>query len=215
MCRKKGQFVKAIEPVSTDAATTDFNKTRATLLEQIRSSDGPSQKLAWEKFTVRYVPVIAEFARRCGAQPNDCDDIVQDVMARFVMADDFVYDPAKGRFRGWLKVCTVRAAQRVKRKGLNLRGVSLDNVPELELAVTPMWNDIWEQEVVNQAMIRLRTAYVGTPALAAFEMYGLGEQPATAVAEKLGISVDSVYQHKKRMTQELRDLVRQIRDEDQ
>jgi RNA polymerase sigma-70 factor (ECF subfamily) len=206
--------VKVPEPVSTQSATTDFNKTRATLLEQIRSSDGASQKLAWGEFTARYAPVIAEFARRCGAQPNDCDDIIQDVMTHFVMADDFVYDPAKGQFRGWLKVCTVRAAQRVKQKGLNLRGVSLENVPELELAVTPMWNDIWEQELVNQAMIRLRSTYVGTPALAAFEMYGLGDQPASEVAEKLGISVESVYQHKTRMTHELRDLVRQIRDAD-
>jgi hypothetical protein len=61
---------------------------------------------------------------------------------------DFVYDPSKGRFRGYLNTCTVRAAIRNAGKNLRFHGKSLSEIPEVEIAVEPIWGDMWEREIV-------------------------------------------------------------------
>src|SRR3954447_2722698 len=115
-------------------------ETRVSIFDRLKSARPHDRELARSEFHRRYAPIIAGFARRCGASRQDIDDIVQDVMTGFcAISGEFAYDPAKGRFRSWLKTCTVRAA--VRRAGKNLRfgGVPLDEVPQLELAIEPVW----------------------------------------------------------------------------
>ena len=141
---------------------------------------------------------------------------MQDVLTGFVSASDrFEYDAAKGRFRGWLKTATVRAA--VRRAGANLRyrGVPLDRVPEVELAVEPLWADVWEQQLVGRALAELRAAAGGTVAFQAFERYVLQDRSAEAVAAELGTSVDTVHQAKVRVTRRLRVAVDRMRTADE
>ena len=120
----------------------------------------------------------------------------------------------KGRFRGWLKTATVRAA--VRRAGANLRyqGVPLDRVPELELAVEPLWADVWEQQLVARALADLRAVAGMTLAFRAFEQYVLLDRPADAVATDLHTSVDNVHQAKTRTTRRLREAVDRLRAAD-
>src|SRR5512145_1034866 len=80
--------------------------TRATLLLRLRP-DSAGREVAWAEFHRIYAPIIAGFARKMGAKPQDREDLVQDVMTGlFSASEQFVYDPAKGRFRGFLKACT-------------------------------------------------------------------------------------------------------------
>jgi len=169
--------------------------------------------MAWASFRSRHAPVIAGFARRCGAGAQDIDDIIQDVMAGFFKASgDFDYDPARGRFRGWLKTAAVRAAVRIKGKNLRFGGVPLDEVKELELAVDPLWNDIWERQLVSRALQQLKETSGDTLAFRAFEQYALLDRSAEEVATELGTSVDNVHQAKTRITRRLRDLVARLRE---
>ncbi len=94
---------------------TDSNNvghlTRASIFARLGSSGPGERELAWTEFRSRYAPIIAGFAAKCGASRQDIDDIIQDVLTNFLGASgEFVYDPGKGRFRGYLKTCTVRAA---------------------------------------------------------------------------------------------------------
>ncbi len=83
--------------------------------------------------------------------------LIQDVMTSFLGAcGDFRYDPGKGRFRGYLKTCTVRAAIHRAGKNMRFRGRPLDEIPEAEIAVEPIWDDVWEQELVSQALRKVR-----------------------------------------------------------
>jgi DNA-directed RNA polymerase specialized sigma24 family protein len=143
------------------------------------------------------------------------DDIVQDVMTAFWKAKEFTYDPSKGRFRSWLKTCTVRAAIRLKGKALKLGGVSLQDIPLVDVAVEPVWNDVWEAQLVSLALDQLRRVYGSTVAFKAFEQYALFDRPAEEVAAELQTSVDNVYQAKARMTANLRKLLRHIRELDE
>src|SRR5258708_6271839 len=90
-----------------------INETNPTIFLRLRAADSQPRPFAWNEFHARYAPIIASFARRVGGKPPDIDDVVQDVlMGFFAKSPPFVYDPALGRFRGFLKVCTWRALQK-------------------------------------------------------------------------------------------------------
>ena len=186
--------------------------TRASLFANLNDARPQAREIAWEEFRARYFPVIAGFAKRCGASPQDVDDIIQDVMTGFIgTCETFVYDPAKGRFRGWLKTCTVRAAIRRAGKNLRFRGMQLADLPQVELAVEPEWNDVWEQQLVSQALTVLKCECGETLPFRAFEQYVLLDRDAKVVATELGTSVNNVHQAKSRMTARLRGLVEELR----
>jgi RNA polymerase sigma-70 factor, ECF subfamily len=197
-----------------DASWDDPYATRASLFDQLKRPAGVSRDEAWGVFRRRYAPMIAGFASKCGASRQDIDDIIQDVMTAFVSVEPgFVYDPAKGRFRGWLKTCTVRAAIRRHGKNLRFQGVPLTEVPDAELAVDALWNDVWEDEMLRTALRRLRETTESSTTFRAFEEYVLMDRPAEDVAQELGLSVDNVHQIKSRLTKRLRGLVEAVRRE--
>src|SRR5262245_6008721 len=101
-------------------SSTDSMATSATLMLRIKA-EAPARELAWAEFHARYAPIIGGFARKLGAPRGEVEDIVQDVLTGFYSAlPKFNYDPKKGRFRGFLKVCTIHAI--VKRLGKRARG---------------------------------------------------------------------------------------------
>ena len=67
-------------PRSEDEAA-DVYATRASIFEQLNAPEPIRRETAWKELFARYGPVIAGFAKRCGASQNDIDDIIQDVMA--------------------------------------------------------------------------------------------------------------------------------------
>ena len=190
--------------------------TRPTLLLRLRP-ESPAREVAWEEFHHCYAPMIAGFARKMGARAQDRDDIVQDVMTGlFSASGSFHYDPAKGRFRGFLKACTFRALRRRLGQDARFGGLPLDRVDAQALEVEQLWNDVWEHERLRRAMREVRDRYQSHPDRArtfrAFELFGLAEQPADRVAAELGMSVDSVHQAKSRISRALRDRVRELEE---
>src|SRR5262249_20106559 len=116
--------------------------TNPTIFLRLKESDAAPRELAWDDFKSRYQPVIGAFARRFGAKEQDVDDVVQDVLLGFFLkSPTFVYDPAKGRFRGYLKVCTYRALQKRLGHEARLHGKSLEETSPEDLAVEQVWND--------------------------------------------------------------------------
>jgi DNA-directed RNA polymerase specialized sigma24 family protein len=126
----------------------------------------------------------------------------------FAASPRFHYDPAKGRFRGSLKACTFRAIRRRLGQDAKYSGVPLERTDPEAIEIEQVWNDVWEHERLHRAMNEVRAECQAYPARArtyqAFELFGLMEQPADAVAQRLGMSVDSVHQAKHRITAALR-----------
>jgi RNA polymerase sigma-70 factor, ECF subfamily len=188
--------------------------TRASIFQRLVERKPEAREIAWTEFQSRYAPVIAGFAAKCGASRQDIDDIIQDVMTSFLgVSGEFLYDPKKGRFRGYLKTCTVRAAIRRAGKNIRFRGLPLADVPEAELAVEPMWDDIWEQQMVAQALRTVREECANSTAFRAFEQYVLLDREADIVAAELNLAVNSVHQAKSRITKRLREVVQQLKTE--
>ena len=189
--------------------------TNPTIFLRLNEAQSAPREFAWDEFGRRYAPVITAFARRLGARPQDVDDIVQDVLLGFFLkSPTFVYDPAKGRFRGYLKVCTYRALRKRIGHEARLHGKPLDEVDAESVSVDQVWDDVWEQELLRRALDDIRESMGQTKTFMAFEKYVVLDQPAQAVAEKLGMHVNSVYRAKEQITKLLQERLLAMKDED-
>jgi RNA polymerase sigma-70 factor (ECF subfamily) len=190
--------------------------TSATLLLRL-GPNAPERELAWKDFMRCYAPMIAGFARKMGAKAQDREDIVQDVMAGFFAASPrFAYDPAKGRFRAFLKVATFRSVRRRLGQNLKFQGAPLTRIDPEAMEVDQAWNDVWEHEHLRRAMRDTRSKYQSNPDMLrtyrAFELFALLEHPAEDVARKLGLSIAAVHQAKSRITKALREKLRHLEE---
>jgi RNA polymerase sigma factor (sigma-70 family) len=189
--------------------------TQPSLFLRMNADQAAPREMAWEDFRAKYGPIIAGFARNLGAPQQDIDDVIQDVMLGFFSTSaTFVYDPAKGRFRGYLKVCTFNALK--KRVGQNAKfmGLALDAVDPTAPAIDNTWEQEWEQQQLKRALEDVRESYRGNNTFRAFELLVMLAEPVNEVAEKLQMSADSVYQAKTRVTAALRKRIAQLAEEE-
>jgi RNA polymerase sigma-70 factor (ECF subfamily) len=82
--------------------------TRPTLIGALREG------CRWEEFVALYGRLILFWGRRdFGLQPSDAENLCQEVLLR-VWRGIATFDPARGRFRGWLYACTRNAVCRLR-----------------------------------------------------------------------------------------------------
>jgi RNA polymerase sigma-70 factor (ECF subfamily) len=189
--------------------------THTTLLARL--ADGPDSA-AWGEFEERYGDLIMGFARRQGLQTADCEDVAQEVLLGLAKAaPGFRYDPAKGKFRSYLKTATLRA---IFKKSRQKHGtVALGDIEEATcLADTDseaekVWEQEWRQYHLRQAM-RVVQAEFSASDRRAFQLYAVDGRDAHETAAALGLSVDRVYQAKSRIMTRLTTIIgRQVQDE--
>jgi RNA polymerase sigma-70 factor (ECF subfamily) len=195
----------------------DHYQTRSSLLLALKGSDDKPREVAWQEFHYRYAPIIAGFARNMGAKAQEVDDVIQDVMLGFfAVSPRFVYDRAKGRFRGFLKVCTFRALRRRSQHSVASAQYpdGFDpSVPEAEEA----WEAAWREAILGRAMSDVSRHYKERGAaqtFEAFEAYAVQHRPAAEVAAALGMSLNSVYKAKERVVEALKRRVGELDAED-
>jgi len=189
--------------------------TNPTIFMRLKQSDASPREFAWTEFKQRYEPMIVGFARRLGAKQHDIDDIVQDVLLGFfVKSPRFVYDASKGRFRGYLKVCTYRALQRKLGQRSKFHGKTLDQIDPEEMSVEQAWNDVWEQQLLKRVLDEVRETMGQSKTFQAFELYVVFDKPAQDVATKLDMHINSVYRAKEQITQVLQEKLAVLQNED-
>ena len=186
--------------------------THATLLARL--SDGDA--VAWSDFCDRYEQLIRGFAKRQGLGGADADDVVQDVLLGLTKSmPGFRYDPAKGKFRSYLKTATMHAIwRRSRQKGpvvpLGEGGSQADGADD---PVDQTWEIEWRQYHLRQAMRTIRAEFNASDVIA-FERYVGADRDAKETAAELGLSVDSVYQAKSRILRRLGQVIATQTDEE-
>jgi DNA-directed RNA polymerase specialized sigma24 family protein len=146
---------------------------------------------------------------------SDIDDIVQDVLTGFfAKSPTFVYDPGKGRFRGYLKVCTYRALCHRATRERRFKGKPLHEIDPSEVAIEQVWTEAWDENRVRLALEQLRATMGHTRTFAAFEQYVLQEQPAATVAANLGLHINSVYRAREQVGRALQEKLKSLPDDD-
>ena len=191
-------------------------RTHASMFERLKAVEPARRQTEWARFRQRYAPVIAGFARNLGVRPQDVDDVIQDVfLGFFSVSEKFRYDPAKGRFRGYLKTATVHVIRDLFGRRARHNEVPLTELPDDAPQLGEQWDRAWDEQLMRLAVEATRAEYAAHPqTFEAFDRYALKRQPAADVARELGVQVDVVYQAKSRVLKTLRAKVRQLEDED-
>jgi RNA polymerase sigma-70 factor (ECF subfamily) len=142
------------------------------------------------------------------------DDLIQDVMVGFyAKSPQFIYDPSKGRFRGYLKRCTFNALCKRFRESVKFKGIPLDEVDPESLELESDWDAQWQQQLMRRAIERVRLESQNSQTYRAFELYVMMARSPADVSTELGISVDSVYKAKERMLAAIRQKVQELQEE--
>jgi RNA polymerase sigma-70 factor, ECF subfamily len=192
----------------------DAYATRATIFLRLKASDTQAREIGWREFHDCYAPVIVGFARNAGLPGQESQDVLQDVLlAFFQVSPRFEYDPAKGRFRGYLKRCTLNAirARRHKVRGqLQADEFLFDERAGDEPRSEALWEEEWARSVLERATEEAR-ARVDARTFDAFDLYARRGLAADAVAQRLGIAVNSVHQAKSRVLRAIQEAVERIR----
>lgn len=184
------------------------------LLEGLKD---PSNHASWQEFDCRYRPLLMSVARKLGLNPVDAEDASQETLSAFlVQYRQGRYKREQGRLRDWLagimahKVRDLqRKLQRQKKLGQAEINDAIEDVadPNLQSAMQQEWS----RAVLRQCLDEIRRE-VAPQTLESFELYALQQWPAQQVASRLGISLDVVYQNKRRILARIRELMPQMEE---
>jgi RNA polymerase sigma-70 factor (ECF subfamily) len=198
--------------------------TRASIFLQLRAEDRRPREIAWQEFNDRYGPIIRGFARRMGAAANDADDIVQEVLTGFfAVLPTFAYDASRGRFRGYLKACTVHAMHRKGALAAAQRRVAVAKSAERaglahagaeQEVVDRTWDEQWQRELLKRALADLRRDTADSRTFRAFELCLVFEKSPQQVADQLGMHLGSVYRARQQLTSRLRERLIELSGDD-
>lgn len=188
--------------------------THVTLIHRLSSG---SDQNAWRDFCSRYELLIRSVSQRYGLVGSDADDVLQDVLLALTKAmPGFEYDPAKGRFRGYLRTVTLHstyAKLRQKRGSPPLQGAGVSEIPDADARADELWEIEWRQYHMRRAMKTVQSDFAERDLLA-FEAYVQLGKSAEDVATDFGLSVQTVYQIKTRVLRRLSAVIAvQVEDE--
>jgi RNA polymerase sigma-70 factor (ECF subfamily) len=189
--------------------------TNPTIFLRLRATDEKPREVAWDEFAARYAPIISSFVFQLGGKAQDVDDVVQEVLLGFFLrSPTFVYDPSKGRFRSYLRVCTWRVLQQRLGKAARFNGAPLDQIDPQSVAIEQIWEDIWAQEMLRRALDEIRAEIGDSRTFNAFEQFVIFEESAATIAQRLEMHVNSVYRAKDEVMRQLRSKLAAMREED-
>jgi len=204
------QEIPELPPPPTDSK--DPYQTSASMLLRLRADGTLDRQVGWNDFSKMYGSVIAGFARNAGAKPQEVDDILQDVMLGFFKQSRvFEYDPAKGRFRGYLKRITLNAIRDRYRRKRPIVGLPESyDPPAGESELNAAWDREWTEHLLRRALEKVKTN-IQPKTLAAFERYGVRGEPVASVAKDLDMSEASIRHAKMRVLDQMRQEIALMR----
>lgn len=207
-CLSKGRLAMR---ENLPAKPFDPGVTRASLFLRLRSDQSVVRELSWVEFDRLYTPFIRGYAQRLGFAGQDVDELAQRVLVGFFSAaPSFVYDPTKGRFRGYLTWATRTASIRLRTRGM--RAVALGEYdPALPSEDDAEAEKVWARVVATRALEEAKGCFTDKT-YEAFELYVRRGVPAEEVASRLSMSVDSVHQARTRVSKKAREIVARIRE---
>ncbi|HSS21534.1 MAG TPA: sigma-70 family RNA polymerase sigma factor [Pyrinomonadaceae bacterium] len=216
-----------------------FPETRISAVLETASDDPSLREQAFARLVSAYWKPIYLYVRmRHLKQADEAQDLTQGFFTHAWEKRIFRnYDPAKGRFRTYVRVCVDRfvinqheADTRLKRGGAVAHS-SLDfesaeaEISQIEIAdindPERLFEREWTRNLIQAAIEELRDKLIKTgkePAFKIFEAYDLGDPVGeeisyNALAERLGIPVTTVTNHLAHARRRLREIIiRRLRD---
>ena len=188
-------------------------ETRASLI--LRLPDAADAR-AWDDFIGVYAPLVYRLARRHGLQPADADDVVQDVLAAVARSvESWLARPERGLFRAWLlriaRNVAINTLTRPKHRPIGTGNSDVAHRllqhPDPNPAAASQYDLEYRRELFRWAADRVRDE-VAERTWQAFWLSSIEDQSIAVVAERLKMSVGSVYIARSRVMARLREVVR-------
>ena len=184
--------------------------TRESLLARLPDH---ADSAAWQEFAELYEPLIYGIGRRHGLQPNDANDLVQEVFTAVATSiERFEPNRAQGRFRTWLfRVARNHALIQLRKLA---RLPSATNDINSILSDEPDGSDrefdaAFRRRAFRWAARRVRESVKPTT-WECFSRTAINGEPAQAVANDLGVDIGAVYLARSRVMARLRKMVENV-----
>jgi RNA polymerase sigma-70 factor (ECF subfamily) len=181
--------------------------TNESLLIRVRDAQDHE---AWRMFVDLYMPLVHRYSLRLGLQPADAHDATQEVFILVSRAiRRFEYDPAKGRFRGWLgKIAwqTIRRQQRRDNRPDVAIGEAGDDsaFDQLEGELDPAWIEEFNVQVCQAALERIRGEF-DPQVWRAFELTWIENRSPDEASQAVDQPKSWVYVNKFRVLKRLKE----------
>lgn len=190
--------------------------TSHSLLERARD---PADASSWRKLLDLYTPLIRRWARPLMYQPDDLDDLVQEVFATLVRElPRFHHNRRIGAFRSWLRTITVHRLRVAWQKQAEARGAGALAPPaqleQLEDPRSPLslaWDEEHDRHVVQVLLQSIRLEFQ-TDTWRAFEATVCNGISTDEVAAELGLTPNAVLIAKSRVLKRLRQKAKGLVD---
>ena len=168
----------------------------------------------WARFYRDYTPWIEAFLHKFGLSKADSDEVVHDTLAALAkQMSGYKYDKAKyGPFHSYiLKIAQNKAIDRMRRNAAYAERLKrFANEP-----TSAAEEDDWRRASLDIALRRVfANPDIGETTRIAFRRHVQLGEDAKAVAEDLGITVNNLYQIRRRIKEALKDEVEKLRTED-
>jgi RNA polymerase sigma-70 factor (ECF subfamily) len=186
--------------------------TSPSLLFRLR--EAPADADAWKQFDDIYRPLLSGWLRRYSLQAHDAADLVQEILETVCRElPHFHYDPARGRFRGWLRqimVNRLREFWRARKRDRAFVEPVVEELQDPDSELSRRWDREHDRHVLQALLARIEPDFEVTTRQA-FQRLLAGEEPK-AVAAALGLSVNAVFLARSRILKRLREAARDLTD---
>lgn len=198
--------------------------TRRSLLERLRDWE---DQASWRDFFNTYWKFIYGVAIRSGLTDQESEDVVQEtVLSVAKKMPEFVYDPARCAFKGWLMhVTRLRIIDQLRRRqpgapeslardDESRRTPTVERVPDCAASVQQdaAWDEQWEKNLIDAAMdrvkLRVKPAHYQIFHLSAVKGLKTGE-----VARLLQVNIAQVYLIRHRLAKEVKREVDRLKEQ--
>lgn len=183
--------------------------TRASLLIRIRNRDDVD---AWAQFHDLYGPLLYRYARARGLKREDIEDIRATCYEAIVrQIQDFRYDPAKGRFKAWLRTLVDRRITDLLRRRREHQAASqtLQRLPAREPPPEAIWDQQWARQHLKYCVEQVR-GEVSPRTFKIFSLLVLRGRPVGEICGELGVAPNLVYKARQRVLERVREKMREI-----
>jgi RNA polymerase sigma factor (sigma-70 family) len=208
-----------------------FPATRLSVVARTRSEDPETRQLAFTALIGAYWKPVYKYLRlKWHLDPDDAADLTQDFFTTTLEKDVLGrYDPAKARFRTYLRLCldgfaaNARKAEGRLKRGGGVSIVPLDfesaegelrmHEPTVPADVDELFYQEWMRVLFQRAVDDLRSASASSDRMMmfrVFERYDLAEDPRPtyqALAAELGLTAATVTNHLAAMRRQFRRYV--------
>ena len=195
--------------------------TRATLIKRLKDWQDQS---SWQEFFDTYWKLIYNVARKGGLSEVEAQDVVQATMVSVAKnMPGFNYDPATGSFKTWLLNMTRwRITDQLRKRGrfADYHSASSDTTtgtstvdkvvdPTTSQDLDALWDTEWEENLLNAAKAKVKRR-IDPQKFQIFDLCVNKEWPPAKVAKAFNIPIGQVYLAKHRVTELIKQEVKQL-----